>query len=148
MITKTIRIKEDQETFLLNNYKNVAQGIIMCIEHAMKSSNDDTFKYIQIYSKRELKGKFTKEELSFFIDSLNGSIVEGQFRVSSDVLAAHCEDSQKLEGTADKWGVNIDNLCQKVKSLSAGQVEALYTYVERFWDNQNRNLDLYTKELV
>lgn len=150
MITKTIRIKEEQEAFLLNNYKNVAQGIVICIENAMKSSNDDTFKYIQIYSKKELRGKFTRDELAFFIDSLNGSLVEGQFRCSPDVLAAHCEDSQELEGTADKWGVNIDNLCQKVKSLSAGQVEALYTFVEKYWNNNDskKSLESYINELL
>jgi hypothetical protein len=150
MITKYIRIKEEHETFLISNYKNISQGVNACIENTINGCKDETFKYVQIYSKRELKGKFTKEELFFFIDSLNGSIVEGQFRCSSDVLAAHCEDSQKLEGTADKWGVNIDNLCQKVRSLSSGQVEALHTCVENFWNKHEskRDIEKWANELI
>lgn len=149
MITKTIKIEESQEKFLLNNYKNVNQGIQACIEKAMYPGNEiSTLKYIRIYSKKELRGKFTKEEWFFFIDSLNGSIVDSLFRCSLDALIVHCCDSQDLDGIATKYGLDFNSLIQKCKTLTGAQIEALYTLVEEFWENSDRDLNQYVEAIM
>lgn len=136
MVTKTIRITEGQEQFLLSNYKNVSEGISDCINKSMTPSEDEELlKYIKAYSMEELKGKFTPGQWKFFADSLNGTMVDGMFRCNVGALIAHCEDSEKFEGTATKWNVNLSDLCANVKNLGGAQVDALYTRVEKFWDN-------------
>ncbi len=149
MITKTIKIEESQEKFLLKNYKNVNQGVQACIEKAMYPSNDEsTLRYIRSYSKKELRGKFTKEEWFFFIDSLNGSIVDSLFRCSLDALIVHCSDSEELDGTASKYELNFEKLISKCKTLTGAQIEALYTIVEEFWDKEDKDLHQYVDAVM
>lgn len=152
MITKNIRITESQEQFLLSNYKNISQGISACIDKARfpDSNIDDVLKTIRAYTKRELKGKFSQEEWSFFADSLNGTISDGIFRCNVEALAYHCQDAEDLDGTATKWGVDIDKLIEKVRALTSAQIETLYWFVEEFWnaEHEARNLEKWATELV
>lgn len=95
----------------------------------------DNVRYSRAYSLNELKGRFTSGEWHFFADSLNGIMVNDQFRYNNGALIAHCEDSEQLEGTASKWDVNLEILSKKISNLAASQVEALYNRVEQFWSN-------------
>ncbi|WP_446787448.1 hypothetical protein [Macellibacteroides fermentans] len=136
MVTKTIRITEGQEKFLLSNYKNVSEGISDCINKSMiPSEGEELLKLLKAYSLNELKGKFTPNEWKFFADSLNGTMVDGMFRCNVGALVAHCEDSERFEGTASRWEVSVPDLTEKINKLGGAQVEALYTRVESFWDN-------------
>ena len=121
MATKnvTIRLNESMSDYILKTYINYNVGINEAL---------DALRTIRAYSLNELKGKFTKEEWSFFADS---------------ALVAHCEDSELLEGTARKWGVGIKALIEKVNSLTGAQVEALYLRVEQFWNDESRDLDKF-----
>lgn len=152
MKTKNIRITESQEQYLLSNYKNISQGISACIDKARfpDSNTDDVLKTIRAYTKRELKGKFSQEEWSFFADSLNGTLTDGMFRCNAEALAYHCQDAEDLDSTATKWGVDIDKLIEKVRSLTSAQVETLYWFVEEFWNTEHevRNLEKWATELV
>lgn len=136
MVTKSIRITENQELYLLDHYKNVTEGISDCINKSMiPSESEELLKHIKAYSLNELKGKFTPQQWKFFADSLNGTMVDGMFRCNVGALIAHCEDSDKFEGTAAKWSVDLSDLCANVKALGGAQVDALYSRVEQFWDN-------------
>lgn len=152
MITKNIRITEEQEQFLLSNYKNISQGISACINSARfpESNTEDVLKIIRSYTKRELKGKFSQQEWIFFADSLNGTLTDGMFRCNAEALAYHCQDAEDLDGTATKWGVDIDKLIEKVRTLTAAQVETLYWFVEEFWNTEHevRDLEKWATELV
>lgn len=149
MITKTIKITESAQEFLLKNYKNVNQGIQECIHGVMYPPADkEIIRYIRAYSKKELKGKFTREEWLFFFDSLNGSIVDGMFRCNAGALIVHSQDAQEFEGTATKWNVDLQALIEKIKLLTGAQVDALYTFVEEFWNNEERDLEKSATELV
>lgn len=103
----------------------------------------DNSRIARVYSLSELKGKFTAEEWKFFADSLNGTLVNDQFRYNKGALIAHCEDSEELEGTASRHNIDIDSLKKKINSLAASQVEALYSRVELFWRNPE-NIDSWS----
>ena len=81
----------------------------------------------------ELKGRFTESEWKFLADSLNGIIIDDSLRYSAQNLAYHNDDAQTYDKTADKWGVNLTELNEKVLCLTSAQVDALYRRVERFW---------------
>ena len=84
----------------------------------------------------------------FFIDSLNGSITEGMLRCNAGALVYHSQDAQEFDGTATKWGVDLPLLIEKIEYLTAAQVEALYTFVEEFWEKEDRDLEAAATELV
>lgn len=108
--TKTITIRVPLNVAdTLSKFDNVTTGVVTCVER---------FEYVLAASKAELKGKFSKDEWQFFADSLNGTGVDGAFRVSVSALVAHCQDSKLYEGTATKWSVDLDKLIDKIKSLN------------------------------
>jgi hypothetical protein len=131
METKTVQLRLPLELaeYLTDNYKNINQGTIAVI---------DALKAIRLYSLSELKGKFKKTEWIFFADSLNGSMVEGKFRCNVGALVAHCEDSEEYESTATRHDVDLPSLLEKVKTMTAAQVESLYFRVEQFWGNNSQ----------
>lgn len=134
--TVSLRLPEDQVTYLQNNYKNINYGVIASTEALMT---------IRKYSLNEIKGLFTSGEWSFFADSLNGTITDGLFRCNKEALIYHCQDAEQLDGTARKWDVNVEQLSEKIGKLSGAQVEALYFRVESFWEDENRNLEEFVK---
>lgn len=122
--TVTIRMPEDQAAWLSEQGGTLNQVIIDLL---------DNVRYSRAYSLKEIKGKFTSDEWKFFADSLNGTLVNDQFRYNKGALIAHCEDSEELEGTATKHNVVMNVLKEKINSLTSSQIEALYSRVEQFW---------------
>lgn len=125
-ITKTIRMPEELAAWLSEQGDSMNQVIVDLL---------DNIRYSRMYSLNEIKGRFTAAEWKFFADSLNGTLVNDQFRYNKGALVAHCEDSESFECTATKWGVDINILKDKISSLAGSQVEALYSRVEVFWNN-------------
>ncbi len=144
-ITKTIRIPEEHEAFLLATAKNFTQGVIYCVERQMKV--DNAFRVLRRASREELRGKFAREEWLFLFDSLNGVRIEGEPRVKAINLAYHCQDTDRDDGLADKWKVDIDMLVSKIEVLTSAQVDAIYTFVEEFWNSDERDMETYARML-
>lgn len=42
----------------------------------------------------------------------------------------------------------LNILVSKVQQLTGAQIEALYTFVEEFWNDENRDLEVYSKVLA
>lgn len=94
------------------------------------------YKYVTYYADRELKDYFTKREETLLFASLNGTLIEGQFRYYVDALVAHVEDYFIYDTTeALQFGVDKEALVNKVRSMSASQVESLYRKAEDFWNS-------------
>ncbi len=88
----------------------------------------------------ELKGTFTQAEWSLMADSLNGSLLPTDFRCVASALIANVEDSDSYDGLGSKWNVDIKALCEKIGKLTAAQVDAVFTRIEEFWDDENKDL--------
>jgi hypothetical protein len=144
-VTKTIRVSEEHEAFLLATAKNFTRGVIYCIERQQRV--DNAFRVLRKASREELRGKFTREEWLFLFDSLNGVRVEGEPRVKAINLAYHCQDTDRDDGLAPKWKVDIDTLVGKIEGLTSAQVDAIYTFVEEFWNSEERDMETYAKML-
>lgn len=122
--TVTIRMPENLAAWLSEQGDSLNQVIIDLL---------DNVRYSRVYSLKEIKGMFTSDEWKFFVDSLNGTLVNDQFRYNKGALIAHCEDSEELEGTATKYNVVMNVLKEKINSLTSSQIEALYSRVEQYW---------------
>lgn len=129
--TVTIRMPEDLASWISDKGNSVNQTIVDQLQHA---------RYSRMYALNELRGRFTPGEWRFFADSLNGTLVTDKIRFYPSVLIVSFEDSEAFEGTASKWGVELEVLKEKINGLTASQVEALYSRVESFWEKPE-NLD-------
>ena len=101
---------------------------------------------IEKASMNELRGRFAAPEWKAIVDCLNGVYTKDEaFRYSPDVLIANLEDGDLYEGFGEKWEIDIESLCGKIKLLSAAQIDALYSRVEKFWDHPNTDLDAWAQ---
>lgn len=130
-----LRITEE----LLNTIKKGNESINQSFVDAINRYN-----VIRRISRVELKGIFTPDEWKFFADSMNGTMIDDTFCTNVGALIAHCEDSERYEGTATKWNIDLSALIVKINTLHGANVEALYTRVFEFWDNP-KDLDTWAK---
>lgn len=131
MDTKQVNLRIPQELldYVKSQYDSLNSDIVSAIQR---------LKSIRQVSLGEIKGLFTKDEWCFFIDSMNGVMVDEIFCCNVGGLIAHCEDSERFEGTATKYGVDLDSLTQKIKPLKGANIEAIYYRVFQFWDNTDK----------
>lgn len=132
----TVRIPANIAEWLDGRDNSYNGAIVDALEKAM---------FIESYSMDEIKGKLTEQEWKYLADSLNGTLALGSFRYSSSVLAAGVEDSDRLDGLGSKWGVDVKVLTGKLLSLTAAQIDAIYTRVEEFWNNPKMDLNVWAK---
>lgn len=130
----------------------VVNAIILEAERAAKNGIypykiADSIAELQMIRRRsmaEIKGVFTQEEWSLMADSLNGTIVTVEFRCIPGALIANIEDSDIYDGLGAKWGVDVKDLCSKIEKLTAAQVDAVFTRIEEFW-NEDRDLESWAR---
>jgi hypothetical protein len=78
-------------------------------------------------------------------DSLNGTIATSDFRCYPSALAANIEDSDKFDNIGEKWGVDVPRLIDKINRLTSAQVDAVFSRIEAFWNDDNRDPDSWSK---
>jgi len=127
----TIRITPECSQYLKMNYKNRSAGADSAISELMNIRNA---------SLSEIKGLFTPGEWIFIASSLYRDYkAEGAFRVSSDRLITHCEDNEKIgNNCCSMYGVELQTITDKIKTLSAAQIDAIYHRVSIYWSNADR----------
>lgn len=94
----------------------------------------NAFLHIRAATLHELKGMFTRAELSAMIDNLNAVIFEPAYAVNKNMLKAGIEDGQKYDGVLTKWNVNPDRLFEKIDKLTSAQCYFLLDEIDRFWN--------------
>ena len=103
-----------------------------------------TLRAIRNTSTYEIKGLFTAPEWMFLIDSLNGYMQTESFCCNAGALIAHCDDAEKYEGVATRYGINLDALSQKISALHGANIEAIYYRVSHFWAHPEASLEEYS----
>ena len=134
--TVSMRLPQDVADYIMRNGDSITDGVKNLVSQMQRHER---------YADVELRGRFTAEEWKFLADSLNGTMVLDDFRFSASALVAHNQDSQLYDGTASRWGIDIDKLNSKCNSLTAAQVEALYRRVERFWNHPETDMYAWAK---
>ena len=103
-----------------------------------------TLRAIRVASTFEIKGLFTAPEWLFLIDSLNVYMQIEALCCNASALIAHCEDAEKYEGVATRYGVNLDALSKKISGLHGANIEAIYYRVSQFWAHPEASLEEYS----
>lgn len=105
----------------------------------------DGYLHLRVVALATLKGVFSPEEINLLVENLNGTIIHAQFKANPSVLAAHVEDGDMYDRLGEKWGVDIESLCNKITSLNHLQVFFLNDEIMRWWDKQFCSLDDFVK---
>lgn len=130
------RLTEDVRNELKNLYGSHAAGLEFHIPGMLK---------LRQYTLHELRGVFTKEELTAIVDSQNGTMLVVDYLPNVGVMAAHLEDFEKFENGISRHGANPQVLLQKINKLTASQVYWLQDDIKVFWDN-NGDLQEFIKK--
>jgi hypothetical protein len=64
---------------------------------------------------------------------------------TADLLALHCQDADKLDDLGEKWEIDVLDLMDKIKDLTAAQVDAVYFRVEQFWNSEDKDLEEFSQ---
>ena len=135
--TTSVRLSTEQIEYLKSLCDgNVNQAIVELIEKKQLADK---------YADRDIKNIFTENEWKYLADSLNGTMVMGDFRYCSSALIAGVEDSATYDNLDAKWEVNINDFKSKIQKLSSSSIEAIIRRVENFWENPEQNIDLWAK---
>lgn len=134
--TITLRLPVEQMEYLDQFEGSTNQAVVDLI---------DKVKTIEKYADRDIQGVFSEAEWKFLADSLNGTMVEGDFRYIKGALVAGVEDSAQYDSLDKKWGVDVKILRNKINALSSSAIEAIYRRVENYWKNSTLSLEKWAE---
>lgn len=104
---------------------------------------------IRAHTLHEIKGMFTKNELSFLVDIQNGSMFEHKFAASASAWIARIEDTDKLfPFTVKQWEVDVKEIIEKIKTMPSAQIYFTQELIDLFWSDDKRDLDGFIEQLT
>lgn len=86
--------------------------------------------------------ELAENEWLFICDMLNGCSIDER---QSMFLHVDISESGKHDGLGEKWGVDYENLAERVERMNIPEITAIYDVVYRFWQNSGFS---YNKELL
>ena len=105
----------------------------------------DRYFYMLKRERTALKSILTPGELSLIADSCNGTMFASW---SIPHIDHGVEDSINLDGLADKWEVDGNQLLAKLRGLTLSQSFALADAVEQFWANVSTGKEVKPGEIL
>ena len=94
----------------------------------------DVFIHLRRATIKELKGRFTREEITALADSFNGLMPTWQLMVNPSVLVAHTEYAEQFDGAISRHQADPKVLIKKLSELTAAQATILQLEFIRFWN--------------
>src|SRR5690606_8116153 len=112
----TIRLDEQQAENLKKDYGQISTAIQLIVE---------PFERLRKMTMQELKGYFSREELTVLVDSQNGVLLTPDFIYNKQFIIAQLEDFEHFESGISRHGAKLENLLKKMDKLSHSQVYLL-----------------------
>lgn len=81
----------------------------------------------------------------YLADALNGTMITPEFRANRGGLIASIEDGNDFDDLGEKWSVCVNELIDKVNTLTGAQVDTVYTRVAQYWNSKDRDLDKWAE---
>lgn len=129
--TVTLRLPEDLVEYITRNGDGINQAVVSELSYLRR---------IRQVSLGELKGLFTNEEWMFLADAFNGTMTDETFCSNTGAFIAACEDAEKFDGTASKYGVDFPEFRKKCEQLRGANVESIYSRISDFWNHPEMDL--------
>ena len=107
--------------------------------------NRDLDRLYALYKRTLPEIQLSVPEAMLIVDALNGTVFYDAG--SATLLWASVEDSIRLDGLADKWGVDGKALVEKLRGLTPAQSLAVIDAAERFWTAvPEKEIELWVRE--
>lgn len=132
--TVTLRLPEDLVKYITRNGDSINQAVVSELSYLRR---------IRQVSLGELRGLFTSEEWMFLADAFNGTMADDLFCANKGAFIAACEDAEKLDGTASKYGVDFPDFRKKCEQLKGANVEAIYSRILEFWNHPETGISAW-----
>lgn len=93
-----------------------------------------------------MKGYFTRNELTGLTAIQNGIALEPRYQANPGMFIAHTEDGEKFEAMSRRYDFDWMSFIEKVRRLNPAQVYFLQEEIDRFWNDENRDLVKFLDE--
>lgn len=111
----------------------------------------EIFVYLRRSTLLEIRGRFSKEEITALADSFKELSPNWQIMCNTDVLAAHFETAEKYQSSATSNGADPLVLIEKIKQLTSAQATILqlelFTFLNRH-DDEDPDIKVLIKSLM
>lgn len=133
----TPRIMDTTEKWLSENFSSKHAGAELVL---------DAFPVLYRRGLADLKGQFDGPELSLLLDAFNGLYLTPG--LLGQHLVASATDGIRLEGLAEKWGVNSDRFLIRLDSLSFFERACLEIWLRAFWESGAEDHEAWVGKLT
>jgi hypothetical protein len=120
----TPRIADTTEKWLSENFSSKHAGAELVL---------DAFPVLYRRGLADLKGQFSGPELSLLLDAFNGLLLAPN--LLGQHLVASATDGIRLEGLAEKWGVEPESFLARLDSLSFFERACLEIWLRAYWES-------------
>lgn len=110
--------------------ENIETELALRGDNRSLTINRDLERLYALYHKSIREIQLTEKEACLIVDALNGIVLDVNTVL---FLWAKIEDSIKLDGLVEKWGVDGFVLVEKLQGLNTLQCMALVDATEKFW---------------
>ena len=93
----------------------------------------------------DLRGKFTTGELCVLIEAVNGLYLTPG--LAGQHIGLSVADAMRLDGVADKWGVDEAILNAKLEALTILESVVIELWAARYWDDPTQAVHSYAESL-
>lgn len=125
--SKNVRILDEQLEWITKIYESRPYGINRLLCYAENQ--------MQI-ARGELKGVFTRAELSAMVDNENGVLIDKRYWGNKRMFLHALEDGVNLDGLAEKWGVDYDTMKEKIMGIPDSTFLYLHEQIYVFWNER------------
>jgi hypothetical protein len=105
----------------------------------------EAFLVVQLATLKEVKGKFTKNEILAICDNLNGTLLVPKYQHQVAFFWANLNEGNQLDGLFAKWELDAVGFETKVLSLTAAQCFFIQQTVVQTWENKPGTSDTNEK---
>lgn len=151
--TSSVRISNDADAFLYSHFENRNAGMNKCVEIVREASKEakvdeivdnlTTLNHIRRGSLKEISGRFSENEWGLLLHILGEAKAIPEIRCISEAIVNKIDDADRFEDAAALFNVDSNRLIEKIKALTAAQLDALYYRVENF--SNEKNLEKWAK---
>ncbi len=134
----TVRISEDSQNVLRNNFKNLNEAITLLVE---------PFDKLRKMTITERKGYFTREEVVAMVSSLNGTLITPDFIYNKQFFIHQLSDFESFENGVSRHEAALEPLVEKIKQLSSAEVYVITLDIYTFW-NTGGDLEDYLSKWI
>ena len=104
---------------------------------------------IRALSLAQLRGIFSRAELTALVDSRNGYMLSSSLQGSQAVFMAGLEDAETLSNVLSRHGAELESIRKKITAMHPAQIFLLEEVIDDFWRNDGvlaEFLDKYAAE--